>query len=178
MQNRIEHRKTVEEWVRRYQARLRAYIFTRTGEEEATDDLAQDVFVVVVERIDRFDFSKDPWPWLVGIAHNKLRQYWHTRKTAGRTDQLEVLVADNLLRIVEQEEKDETEGRLAALKACTARLGKGVRRLVEMVYFEGLNCVQTAERLGRQVNAVRTALHRARQALRKCVDTELQGERR
>jgi hypothetical protein len=59
--------------VRAHQARLRAYLFSRTGDIDAADDLAQEVFLVVFRLIDQYDSARPAWPWLMGIARNELR---------------------------------------------------------------------------------------------------------
>jgi RNA polymerase sigma-70 factor (ECF subfamily) len=169
----IAHKNRIEQWVRKYQARIRAYLYTRTGNETRSDDLAQEVFLVVVRRIEDFDFSQDPLPWLMGIARNKLRQYWEANERSGQMDSLEAVVAETLMRRDTEQVPDETETRLRVLRDCRDRLAEKAGKIVQMIYYEGLNCVQAARRLKKDVNAVRTAIHRVRLKLRECMEAGL-----
>jgi RNA polymerase sigma-70 factor (ECF subfamily) len=169
----IAHRDRIEQWVRKYQARIRAFLYTRTGSESRSDDLAQEVFLVVVRRIEDFDLSQDPFPWLMGIAKNMLRQHWKANVRSGRMDPLEEVIAETLMQRDEEAIPDETETRLRLLKECRNRLADKARSIVQMIYFEGLSCVEVARRLGKDVNAVRTAIHRVRLRLRECMEAGL-----
>ncbi len=171
-----ERMKTVEKWVYAYQARLRAYLFSRVGDEAVTRDLTQEVFLVVLRQIDRFDFSREPWPWLISIAHNKLREYWRDLKKRGRADALDVFVADMQLHTDEDSEEDRTGEQIETLRHCVEALRPKARRLVEMIYTERLNCAQVAERLQQKAGAVRIAIHRIRKALRSCVEAGAAGD--
>jgi RNA polymerase sigma-70 factor (ECF subfamily) len=169
----IAHKNRIEQWVRKYQARIRAYIYTRTGNEARSDDLAQEVFLVVVRRIEDFDFSQDPLPWLMGIARNKLRQYWEANERSEQMDSLEAVIAETLMNRDEEPVSDDTEARLRLLRECRDRLAEKAGRIVRMIYYEGLNCVQVARRLEKDVSAVRTAIHRVRLKLRDCMEAGL-----
>ena len=168
--------ETVEKWVYAYQARLRAYLFSRTGDEAVTRDLTQEVFLVVLRQIDRFDFSREPWPWLISIAHNKLREYWRDLRKRGGADALDVFVADVQLNRDEADEEDRTGERIEALRHCVEALRPKARRLIEMIYTERLNCAQVAERLQQKAGAVRIAVHRIRKTLRLCVESGAEGD--
>src|SRR5436190_21258705 len=87
----------LDELVRAHQARLRAYLFSRTGDIDAADDLAQEVFLVVFRLIDKYDSARPAWPWLMGIARNELREHWRSAARDKVTDDIEALVADQML---------------------------------------------------------------------------------
>jgi RNA polymerase sigma-70 factor (ECF subfamily) len=168
------HMARVERMVLEHQARLRAHIFARTGNPEVTDEIAQDVFLVALRRMDEFDESRPAYPWLKGIARNELREHWRRQARDSRIHRLEASLA---ARWMDREESTQAaepvRSRLEALQVCTDRLSSRARSLIRMVYDEGLNCAQVAERLRRGAGAVRMAIHRVRMALRACVESKL-----
>ena len=163
-----EFNAMVDELVRENHARLRAFIFSRTREYETTDEVAQEVFLVVLKQIDTYDRSQPAWPWILGIARNKLREFW--RERAKRTgDSLEALIATEELRREEEGIAQALEGELEAMESCMESLSPESRRLVTMTYTGGLTSTQVAEQLGRQAGAIRVALHKIRERLSLCI---------
>ena len=162
----------LDELVRAHQARLRAYLFSRTGDIDAADDLAQEVFLVVFRLIDQYDRSRPAWPWLIGIARNELREHWRSAARDKVTDAIEALVAD---RLVAREGDEAPADRLPmdALAACIQKLPEHSRDLVRMIYSERINCAEAARRLQQKAGAVRVTIHRIRRALQSCVQSRL-----
>jgi RNA polymerase sigma-70 factor (ECF subfamily) len=171
--NDSERLKKVEEWVVAYQARIRAYLFSRTGDESDAKDICQDVFLIVMKQIDQFDFSKDPWPWLVAIAHNKLREYWRAAKKRAEVETIETWVADRQMENDETLPCEEAGARIEALRYCMEQLPPRARQLVQMIYLDRLDCEETARRLRQKAGAVRIAIHRIRKGLRTCVKSQV-----
>jgi len=157
--------------VRAHQARLRAYLFSRTGDIDAADDLAQEVFLVVFRLIDHYDPARPAWPWLMGIARNELREHWRSVARDKVTDAIEALVADQMLACDEANPSDRLP--MDALAACLSKLPGHSRELVRMIYTERINCVEAAKRLQQKAGAVRVTIHRIRRALQACVESQI-----
>lgn len=158
----------LDELVRAHQARLRAYLFSRTGDIDAADDLAQEVFLVVFRLIDQYDRARPAWPWLIGIARNELREHWRNAARDKVTDAIEALVAE---RLVTQNEAPALP--MDALASCIQKLPEHSRALVRMIYDERINCAEAARRLQQKAGAVRVTIHRIRRALQSCVQSRL-----
>lgn len=65
--------------------RLYQYIYRNTGGRGDTDDIMQEVFIVLLFRLNDFaaeypDNEKIIRAWLFGVADNKLRHYWRDQK--------------------------------------------------------------------------------------------------
>jgi RNA polymerase sigma-70 factor (ECF subfamily) len=157
--------------VRAHQARLRAYLYSRTGDIDAADDLAQEVFLVVFRLIDQYDTARPAWPWLMGIARNELREHWRSVARDKVTDAIEALVAERLL--AKDDEKPADRLPMDALAACLAKLPEHSRALVRMIYTERINCAEAAKRMQQKAGAVRVTIHRIRRALQTCVQSHL-----
>jgi RNA polymerase sigma-70 factor (ECF subfamily) len=162
----------LDELVRAHQARLRAYLYSRTGGIDAADDLAQEVFLVVFRLIDQYDTARPAWPWLMGIARNELREHWRSVARDKVTDAIEALVAERLLA-KDDVEKPADRLPMDALAACLAKLPEHSRALVRMIYTERINCAEAAKRLQQKAGAVRVTIHRIRRALQTCVQSQL-----
>ncbi|HZE98359.1 MAG TPA: sigma-70 family RNA polymerase sigma factor [Planctomycetota bacterium] len=158
--------------VRAHQARLRAYLFSRTGDIDAADDLAQEVFLVVFRLIDQYDAARPAWPWLMGIARNELREHWRGVARDKVTDAIEALAAEQMLA---RDETEKPSDRLPmdALATCLSKLPEHSRELVRMIYTERINCAEAAKRLQQKAGAVRVTIHRIRRALAACVQSRM-----
>jgi RNA polymerase sigma-70 factor (ECF subfamily) len=161
----------LDELVRAHQARLRAYLFSRTGDIDRADDLAQEVFLVVFRLIDRYDRSRPAWPWVMGIARNELREHWRSVARDRVTDAIEALVAERLITDEGASPADLLP--MDALAACLSKLPEHSRELVRMIYDERINCAEAAKRLQQKAGAVRVTIHRIRRALLSCVQARL-----
>lgn len=72
------------ELVRRYERRLLRVISRFVSDEELARDLAQETFLRVYERMDRFDASRRFGPWLFRIGVNLTLDHLRKRKRRGR----------------------------------------------------------------------------------------------
>ena len=166
----------LEKLVRAHQARLRAYLFSRTGQTDVADDLAQEVYLVAFRLIDQYDPSRPAWPWLVGIARNELREHWRATARDRRPDDLESLLSDRLISRDEGAAGDPPDrSTIDALERCLEKLPDHSREIVRMVYQQRMNCAEAARRLSQKAGAIRTTLHRIRRALHACVQATLAG---
>jgi RNA polymerase sigma-70 factor (ECF subfamily) len=138
-----------------------AYRFT--GNADDAEDLAQDVFVRVFERIGTFRGESAFSTWLYRLAVNVCLN--HQRKPQ-RTERLEVAEnepadgASNPATAYAQRELSEQ------LQAAVASLPENLKSVFILVGMEDLSYQQAAEVLGLTVEAVRMRMSRARRELR------------
>ncbi len=132
------------------------------GDRHVAEDLNQEVWMLAIERFDRFDPGKGGFrDWLLGIArHRALR---HHRRATGQTlegrpdEPANGLPPPDLLEGVE---------RADAVRAALLCLHDGSRRVLLDKYAEGLSVAEIATRSGRSAKAVESLLSRARGQLR------------
>ena len=158
----------VEAIVYEYQARLRAFIFSRVGDINTAQDIAQDVFLVVFRQIDKYDPARPVWPWLMGIARNKLLEFWRARTKSQGECYIDDYLAEHWLN-ENTSLTDAHEDRLEALHRCVDKLAPDARRIVELVYLNHLKMDEVAESLKRKAGAIRVALFRIRNWLSNCI---------
>ena len=148
---------------------LRARLLNITDAE----DLCQEVFLRAYRGIRRYDPSASIRPWLLGIGRNVLRE--HVRRVRKRK---EVAWAELCLEL---EETVESEGLyediLHLLPVCTVRLGESARQAITWHYMRGQKLQEIATRLDKSLGAVKVLMVRARQALRRCIQGHIGGNR-
>ncbi|MBL9154436.1 MAG: sigma-70 family RNA polymerase sigma factor [Verrucomicrobiales bacterium] len=165
------------QFVRQYHAGLRAFVRSLGVLPMWVDDIAQEAFIVAYERLDEFDESRDFGAWVRGIARNLVIN--ERRKDARRKR----ILADNLTDILVrtssvQEDEDEELGdygtaRLAALRDCLTQLPEKSRDLIKARYEKDEAAPDIADRLQMKAPAVRKALERVRDALKRCMEEKL-----
>jgi RNA polymerase sigma-70 factor, ECF subfamily len=164
----------LEQLVAAYQARLRSYVYSRTGSTDAADDIVQEVFLVAFKHLEQYDTNRPAWPWLMGFARIALFEYWRARERDTNAQKLQALAA---LKLLERDEKAEPEpewqARIERLRLCQDKLPQKSKELVGLIYKDRLTCEQVAERWETGAGAVRVALHRIRKALKVCVESRM-----
>lgn len=155
--------KEHEAFVRRLAARL-------APRPSDGDDIAQQVFLVALNRFNDFDPTRSARAWLAGIVRNMCRKAWERamREERFRRDKLAVHVeslADDPLDAAE------------ALQHCIAKLPERSRQVLALRYGVGSVADEIAQSLGASAEAVRMALVRIRRELRACIGRTLVQEK-
>lgn len=158
--------------IRSFQAdrfRLIAYIRALVGDPELTEEIFQEVSVVVLQKIEAFDPSRDLQAWCRGIARNLvLRERERSRR-------LRIFDNQQILDLIDTafEEKSRAEDAVDAqrslLRRCMGHLAEGSRELLDLRYRGGLSLRAIAGRMERTEGAVQVALSRVRKWLADCV---------
>lgn len=134
------------------------------GSEEVVEDLTEDVFVKVYEKLDRYVERGLPFTaWLYRIAHNHLVDYLRTlpRMSAHSLDDVaeiaEVAATAAYSRVLDRQ----------ALEPALARLTPEQRQAIELRFIEGMSVAETASNMGRSDEAVKKLQARALANLRR-----------
>jgi RNA polymerase sigma-70 factor (ECF subfamily) len=165
------------QFVRQHHAGLRAFVRSLGVLPMWVDDIAQEAFIVAYERLDEFDQSREFGAWVRGIARNLVIN--ERRKDARRKRILADNLTDILVRTssvpedVEEELGDYGTAKLAALRDCMTQLPEKSRDLIRARYEQDEAAPDIADRLHMKPPAVRKALERVRESLKKCMDEKL-----
>ena len=136
------------------------------------DDIAQQVMLEFLAKADQWDLTREVQPLLAGMTRNVARRCWreHTRALPEQTREL----AEHIRALAEdQNVRWHDEEETVALRQCLERLPDKSRRLVELHYFVDLASVDIARQTAMNADAVRRALFRLREQLRKCIKNVL-----
>lgn len=165
----MAERLNLEALIHAHQAGVWRYLRFLGCERETADDLTQETFLKLLES----DFEEiNPHAtsaFLRTIARNLFLS--SVRKSLRVRSVEDIELADAAWR----ETGDDGDGalRLAALATCLQKLQGHTREVLEMFYKQQRKGAEIAAALRLSEENVRVMIHRAKQALRKCVESKL-----
>ena len=158
------------EFVRLYvkhESMLKAYIFGMVRDVNETEEILSDTAVLIFEKQDDFDATRDFGPWARGIAKNKAYEHWR------RQGKRERLLSEEAMRAVENEYTERGEGwwrtYQEALRRCMEKMGQGSLAVVKAFYWKNRPIPEISADRGQSAEALRMRLSRIRKALKKCI---------
>ena len=156
----------------RFRGPLYAYLARTTGDAHLAQDMLQDVFLRMVENLDRYRESGRFEAWLFRIAANRVRDWARRRRRrefvggpAGGPEEDVGLTVDRAVHrppedpLIRQEES-------RRLEAALATLSDGERELLVLRHYGGLSFREIAEAVGAPLGTVLARSHRALLKLR------------
>lgn len=148
-----------------YFPRVYRYILARTGNPYDAEDLAEEVFMRMLEAIDRFQWREAPFSaWLFRIAHNAVIS--HRRKDGARGRASPLLDG---LALDSQGPDELVENRLALNEVMRAaeKLPEAQRQVIALRFAAGLSVAETARAMGKGEGNVKVIQHKAIARLRE-----------
>jgi RNA polymerase sigma-70 factor (ECF subfamily) len=153
------------------QSAIRAYVAGFGINLAHVDDIAQDVFIEYYKNMDKKPAHIEDIRWLKGIAKNLT--FNHIRQQKRKIAKEFALNCEILATTETPLEKVLENNELAhALANCMTKVSQQSRDLLALRYSQGLNSNKIAHRLGKTAEAVRIALKRVRDFLKKCLQNE------
>jgi RNA polymerase sigma-70 factor (ECF subfamily) len=153
----------LERLIARVQSRVRGWAVRFTGDEDAADDVAQQVLIGLERRVKRFDGASRFTTWLFAVTRNV------ALSERRRTERRAALVTEHDARTLEQSSRaaDPDAARLAALVVrYFDALPSRQRQIFELADLRGLAPTEIAAKLGMEPVTVRGHLFKARRAIR------------
>jgi RNA polymerase sigma-70 factor (ECF subfamily) len=158
----------------KYGSLVYSIIFRAIADRATAEDLTQETFLRIWNRIHTFDKEKGRLQgWLVTVARN--RAFDHLRSIRNQTVQCAARLED-----LEQagcfanrdEANDHPVDRIAKEKAVSEalrRLNKDQREVIELTHFEGMTQTEIAEKLHKPLGTVKSLVRSALKNLRAAV---------
>lgn len=180
-QSRLENLKLINRLKAKDQGALRALYEKYSGSllhiiskiiqpKELAEELLQDVFVKIWEKIEQYDEDKGRlFTWMVQIARNtaidKARLKSYQKKD--KTDSIDIIV-----------NKDELNSELpmiedVGLKNIVSQMDESHRELINYLYFKDYTQKETSEALNIPLGTVKTRARKAITALRNSLKSEI-----
>jgi len=166
--------------ISQYQHRLYRYLVRLVAEPAAAEDLFQNTWLVVMEKIGRYDARRSFEPWLFTVARNQAIDFLRRRRgetldTAdecgvSRAERLPSAGPDALEQLLDFERSAMVAASLAGLTAIH-------REVLTLRFEEGMKLEEIAEVLGIPLPTVKSRLSRALEGLRAGVETRSKGRR-
>jgi RNA polymerase sigma-70 factor (ECF subfamily) len=173
--------------ISRYQHRLYRYLLRLVREPAAADDLFQQTWLRVMEKIGRYDARRNFESWLFSVAHNLAIDAWRGKRgeslhhagaardagDAGEPpiERLQAGEPDALERLLDFE-------RGAMLAACMHELPAIHREVLTLRFEEDMKLEEIAEVAGVPLSTVKSRLRRALEGVRAAMEARLPGGRR
>ena len=146
------------------------YIYYRVSDQDCAEDLAAEVFVRMLERIDHYELRGRPFlAWLYTIAHHLVVDHYRKKSEVTMMPLEESLVAGDGFR------PDQTAERLLSqeyLSKMLTHLTEDQRQVILLKFIEDYEVAEVAELMGKQERAIRSLQHRALAALNRAMEKE------
>ncbi len=153
----------------RYAPAIFRYIYYRVGDVDLAHDIQSDVFVRMLEGIERYeDRGWSIGAWLYRIAHAR------TVDNLRRRDRHPTTTIDEWDAATEGPDGGiESWLRRGALRRALDRLSPGQRQVLLLRHVYGLSLEETARQLGRTVGSVKALQHRAHERAARLIREDL-----
>lgn len=143
------------------------------------EDIAQQVFVEFISRLDQWNLDADIRPILAKTTRFVAKKYW--REHLKTLPPMLAKVAENLRCNEEEDDLGEVlarsfDGDIAALWKCLDQLPEKSRHLIRSYYFDQIKTDQLAQAMNVQAESVNRAICRIREKLRQCIQRHLGKE--
>jgi RNA polymerase sigma-70 factor (ECF subfamily) len=148
---------------RRYHRRLFGFIYRRLEDQEAAEDVLQEVMFEVWKKAGSFAGRSKPSTWLFGIARYKTL---NALRASGRPSAPGEEMAEFADESAGPEERAAAGSQREAVQAALGRLSPEHREALELTYYEGLSLAEVAEIVGVPPGTVKSRLFHARQHLK------------
>jgi RNA polymerase sigma-70 factor (ECF subfamily) len=145
-------------------ARLRAFIRSRVDDEQTADDLLQDTFVRIHQRIGTLSDEQRLEAWVFQIARNLVADHYRGRKPRA------ALPAEIAQEAPLGDAPDPNEEVASWLPAMIEELPPTYREAVKLVELEGVPQAEIARRLGISVSGAKSRVQRGREQLKQVLD--------
>ncbi len=164
---RLGDRNSLDQLAGQVRTRLRTYVYRLTQQEDLAQEIVQESLFEMCKVLGKLKETDRFWPWLYGIAVNKLRHYYRTERTQQklaissmqhrsnikqRQDGLERLVSEELKQIV---------------SSAMANLKTRHKAVLVMRCYDGMKYSEIAESMGCSEFSTRMLFMRAKKSLQK-----------
>lgn len=152
----------------RYQRPVFGFVYRLVRDEDAAEDVTQDVFVRAWSYLHRFDAERPFKPWLYRIAANRVASA-HERAKGRVTVALEDVDFEPAAR--DDTEEDLQRAELAAqVRSAVSELSPQQREAIALVELEGQSAIEAAEVMGCSPATVRQHVFRGKKRLKQLLD--------
>lgn len=156
---------TTEAIWQEFSARLHAYIRKQVHNEQAAEDLVQEVFLRIHAHGAALRDEEKLASWLYGIARNAIADYFR-RHRSEPTSPLPEDAADRFAAPEEDPTKANVRALLPCVRAMVGALPAPYREALQLTEYQGLTQQALAARTGLSLSGAKTRVQRARAQLR------------
>lgn len=143
-------------------------IFRVVRDAAAAEDLVQETFLRVWNRIQSFDQERGALgPWILTVARNRAIDYLRSADGRMSAGALELDRVEHPASFSDLDDSALALDRARRLKSAFEKLNPNQREVIELAYYEGLSQSEMAERMKQPLGTVKTWVRTALKALRE-----------
>ena len=144
-----------------------ALIFRVVRNEAVAEDLVQETFLRVWNRVHAFDHEKGALgPWILAVARNRAIDYLRSVDGRMARSEFDLEKLEQPAVFCDLENSIMNLDRMKALRGAFEKLTDNQRLVLELAYYEGLSQTEMAERLRQPLGTVKTWVRTALKNLR------------
>jgi len=160
--------KALSELYDRYGRLVYSLIQRMVRNSAAAEDLVQETFLRVWNRMQAFDQERGALgPWVLAVARNRAIDYLRSADGKMSAGALELDRLEHPARFCDFEDRALSLDRARRLKDAFEKLAPYQKTVLELAYYEGLSQTEMAERLQQPLGTVKTWVRSALKVLRE-----------
>jgi RNA polymerase sigma-70 factor (ECF subfamily) len=151
-----------------YSGALYSTVLRIVRKEEVAEEVLQDVFIKIWDRMASYDSSKGRlFTWMLNIARNQAIDKTRSREMSqGRkTDDI-----DNLVNRIDRQESAQSSIETIGIKEMLTKLPEDQRFVIDHLYLKGFTQSELAEEFGIPLGTVKTRTRMAMKELRSILN--------
>lgn len=165
---RARDASAMQELYDRYGRLVYSLIQRMVRNSAAAEDLVQETFLRVWNRMQAFDQERGALgPWVLTVARNRAIDYLRSADGKMSAGTLELDRLEHPARFCDFEDRALSLDRARRLKDAFEKLTPHQKTVVELAYYEGLSQTEMAERLQQPLGTVKTWVRSALKVLRE-----------
>ncbi len=149
--------------VLKHKDKVRNLVFLTVGNRELVDDISQEVFISVFNKLKFFRFESQFTTWLYRITVNKCKD--HLRKIRIRSIFVPIKDSDSEAEYGTRHQNENVDIH-EVVHAAIERLPEKLRVPLVMREMDGLSYKEIADMLGTEVGTIKSRIFRARETLK------------
>lgn len=169
-------RGSFEQLYERFSGVLFATAYRVLNNQEAAEDVLQDVFVQIWEKAPLYDSNRGkPLTWAVTLTRNKAIDRLRSVQRRHRLQDDVEKEAATFEQFDDRSSLDAVEGveKAQLIRAAISKLSSEQRQAIELAFFGGLTQTEIAEKLGQPLGTIKARIRRGMMKLRDLIEPQL-----
>jgi RNA polymerase sigma-70 factor (ECF subfamily) len=140
------------------------YVYSRVGRKNITEDIVSETFLTFIDVIENYNGKSKLKTFIIGIAVNKIRQYFDKVERRNEVELKEEILTQDLNSIDDDQlEKDDKKQKTLLKNLATVfdQLSQRYQKILKLAYIENLNTKKIAKEMNTSPGNVRVLKHRA-----------------
>ena len=159
------------ELVKKYQKPVHALVWRKIGDFHIAEEITQDTFLKVYQRLATLKQPQRFTGWLYVIAANNCKMWLRKKRLQTQpleeTDSAQLEKATYSQYVIEENERTIGEAKREVVKQLLATLQESDRTVITLHYFSEMSAADIGAFLGVSVNTIKSRLRRAQQHLKQ-----------